>query len=34
LPKMHRMLRERGVVEAPPGYAGVIALVSSSSGRA
>jgi fatty acid desaturase len=30
LPKMHRMLRERGVVEAPPGYAGVIALVSSS----
>ena len=31
LPKMHRMLRERGVVQAPPGYAGVIALVSIAS---
>ena len=31
LPNMHRMLRERGVVEAPPGYAGVIALVSSGA---
>jgi fatty acid desaturase len=29
LRKMHRMLRERGVVLAPPGYADVIALVSS-----
>jgi fatty acid desaturase len=30
LPLMHRMLRERGTVEAPPSYADVIHLVSSA----
>jgi fatty acid desaturase len=29
LPLMHRMLRERGVVEAPPGYLDVLKVVSS-----
>jgi fatty acid desaturase len=33
LPAVHRLLRERGMVEAPIGYAGVIALVSQGSPR-
>jgi fatty acid desaturase len=31
LPTLHRLLRERGIVAAPPGYAEVIALVSGSA---
>lgn len=30
LPRMHRMLRERGVVDAPPGYLDVLRIVSKA----
>jgi fatty acid desaturase len=34
LPRMHRMLRERGAVPPPPSYADVLALVTRSAERA
>ena len=33
LPLMHRMLRERGAVGAPPGYLDVLRIVSAPEAR-